>query len=120
MSLHVLDLSSAAFCWNYALEQQTDTDSSAVVYRFVSLHTLDLSSIPKLQDTQLAGLHKLRLISISLAGCEHVTGVGLHHVGLVTSLKALDLTGCCKVSTPAVTIEQHFVCHKFPSHRCIV
>lgn len=70
--------------------------------RFASLRALDLSGIPKLQDGRLSGLSRLQLTSISLAGCEHITGAGLRHVGLVKGLTALDLTGCCKVSVPAL------------------
>lgn len=69
----------------------------SVACRFSSLCSLDLSGIPKLQDSQLQHLHRLQLTSISLAGCENVTSLGLWHVGHVTGLLALDLTGCCKV-----------------------
>ena len=65
--------------------------------RFACLQSLDLSGIPMLQDSQLHGLSRLHLQSVSLLGCEHITGAGLHHVALVPGLRALDLTGCCKV-----------------------
>ena len=66
--------------------------------RFASLRSLDLSGIPKLQDSHLQGLSQLHLHSVSLAGCEHITGAGLCHIALVPGLLALDLTGCCKVN----------------------
>lgn len=65
--------------------------------RFASLRSLDLSGIAKLQDAHLQGLSRLQLNSVSLAGCEQITGAGLHHIALVPELLALDLTGCCKV-----------------------
>ncbi len=65
--------------------------------RFAALRTLDLSGIPRLQDGHLQGLSQLQLNCITLVGCEHITAMGLHHVGLAPGLTALDLTGCCKV-----------------------
>ncbi len=65
--------------------------------RFAALRTLDLSGIPRLQDAHLQGLSQLQLNCITLVGCEHITAMGLHHVGLAHGLMALDLTGCCKV-----------------------
>jgi len=65
--------------------------------RFAALRTLDLSGILRLQDVHLQGLSQLQLNFITLVGCEHVTAMGLQHVGLTPGLTALDLTGCCKV-----------------------
>ena len=77
---------------------------AACLCRFASLRTLDLSGIPRLHDTDLDGLSQLQLKSISLVGCEYITGSGLRHVALADGLTALDLTGCCKVGNTIVFV----------------
>ena len=49
-------------------------------------------------------MYRLQLTALSLAGCENVTDTGLWHVGHVTGLLALDLSGCCKVLPVLLTL----------------
>lgn len=71
---------------------------------FPSLSSLDLSKCVFLQDQDLECLsaQNRTLVTLSLAGCEVMTEIGLSHLARLNKLSSLDLSGATsRTLTPA-------------------